>query len=441
MSQSGSRLRVANSLHSSAGAHLLCIIWNSLASPPAANPSCTPTHIKARSDMSSTSKPAKKKQAAGPSTSSSAALPTTISGFTVLPTAYSPTVTHVLYVRAHSAPKHKDSKGKQREELPEGRTLFLVNVPPDATERELTVLFKSSGTVERVVFSTDGAGAVQEDPMEGGEDSEDDEAEEEAAEEQESDEEDAEDDDEEAHSRPKKKRKVEEPKAPQIVPLPSVPLRTLRRTGHTAYVVFLDASSLARALKPPSKPYTWPTDTSVPRGLAHYTALYAAARPPLDVVRAHADSWMAAFEHEQAQKRQESKYRMGEAVVDEDGFTLVTRGGAYGKTLGGGVGVASKRFVREQAAEGEGAGGKRHRKKKDKKEKEAFYAFQVHEKKRKGACFVVVAPLDGSRPWLILGFRDHRLEKEIRGRQGEDRKVEAVAQVQAVLNVSLFLHL
>jgi len=35
---------------------------------------------------------------------------------------------------------------------PDGRTLFLVNVPPDATERELVLFFKHAGTVEKVVF-------------------------------------------------------------------------------------------------------------------------------------------------------------------------------------------------------------------------------------------------------------------------------------------------
>ncbi|KAM5534440.1 hypothetical protein V8D89_011907 [Ganoderma adspersum] len=344
--------------------------------------------------MGRSSKAAKTKEkhaaAVSSSPASTSSLPTTISGFTVLPIAYSPSVTHIIYARAHSASK-KNAKGKQKEELPEGRTLFLVNVPPDATERELTVLFKSCGTVERVVFSTGGGSSAAEDAMD--EDSD----EEEGDGEDEEDESDGEDgsgseDEEDGHSRPKKKRKISEPVAPKVVPLPSVPLRTFRRTGHTAYVVFLDSSSLARALKPPAKPYPWPIDRETPLGLEHYKALYSALRPPLDVVRAHADSWMEAFEHEQAKKRRESQYKKGEAIVDEDGFTLVTRGGAYGKTLGGGVGVASKRFMNEQAeaeagagagAAGTGTGGKRHRKKKEKKEKDAFYAFQIHEKKRK----------------------------------------------------------
>ncbi|KAI0775863.1 ribosomal RNA-processing protein 7-domain-containing protein [Trametes elegans] len=315
--------------------------------------------------MGSSSSPAKSKRTAAAvassAASSSTALPTTVSGFTVLPIAYSPSATHILYARAHSAPKHKGAKGKQKEKaaLPEARTLFLVNVPPDATERELTVLFKPCGTVERVVFSIgSGSSLQQEDVLEddGGSEDEDEGAQGGEAEGLQSEEDDAE-------SRPKKKRKVPQPQAPQVVPLPSPCVRTLRRTGHTAYIVFLDASSLERALKPPQKPYAWPIDEDTPHGLEHYTALYTALRPPLDVVRAHADSWMEAFEHEQAKKRQESKYHKGEAVVDEDGFTLQA------------VPAGARR---------RGTGSKRRRKdKKEKKEKDAFYAFQIHEKKRK----------------------------------------------------------
>ena len=332
---------------------------------------------------SSSPRTQKRTSVAGPS---SVPLPATVAGFTVLPIAYTQTATHIIYARPHSAPKHKGTKGKQREELPEGRTLFLVNVPPDATERELTVLFKHCGTVENVLFSIGGGNGTQnEEAGERGE-SEDEAAmdeDQEAADEESS----GSEGDGDSGSRPKKKRKIaiSQPDGPQVVPLPSIRLRTLRRTGLTAYVVFLDASSLSRALKPPQKPYAWPVDSETPLGLAHYSTLYSSLRPPLDVVRAHADSWMEAFEFEQAKERQESKYHKGEAIVDEDGFTLVTRGGAYGKTLGGGVGVASKQFITEQ---GDGAGvgnGKRHRKKKkEKKEKEAFYAFQIHEKKRKG---------------------------------------------------------
>jgi len=299
----------------------------------------------------------------------SSSLPTSVAGFTLIPVSYSGSSTHILYARSHSGSKKSkpNAKGKNID-FPEGRTLFLVNVPPDATEREITLFFKSSGTVEKVVF--DGESEVEAEQL--GEESDSEEGEGESEED--------EGGDVEQEERPRKKRKTGKDIAPQVVPLPSPSLRTLRRTGRSAHVVFLDESSLTRALASSSKPKTWPTDNSTPFGLAHYRALYQSLRPPLDVVKAHADSWMEHFEYEQAKKKQASKYRMGEAIVDEDGFTLVTRGGAYGKTLGGGVGVASKTFQDQQHEKS----GKRNRKnKKEKKEKDTFYAFQIHEKKRK----------------------------------------------------------
>lgn len=312
-------------------------------------------------------------------------LPKSIGGFTPIPIAYTPSATHILYARAHSNPKSsrasKDAgRGKGKEvAYPEGRTLFLVNVPPDATERELTLFFKPAGTVEQVVFDVDGDVLGGENESGYPSDSE-----------EEANVVDAVD---ESTQRPRKKRKTaKEDGPPEVIPLPTNTLRTLRRTGRSAHLVFLDASSLSRALSlssdinSKSKPRPWPTDEDSPLGLAHYLAAYHAARPPLDAVRAHADSYMTRFEWVQARERRASKYRMGEAVVDEDGFTLVTRGGAYGKTLGGGVGVASKQFQEEA---GGGNAGNRHRKKKtEKKEKEGFYAFHLHEKKRKGAICV-----------------------------------------------------
>ncbi|KIM36102.1 hypothetical protein M413DRAFT_449419 [Hebeloma cylindrosporum] len=281
-------------------------------------------------------------------------IPSNISGFSVIPVLYNSSTTHYLYARAHAS-----SKSNSRKVLPEGRTLFLVNVPPDATERELVLFFKHSGTVEKVIFDFD----VKE-PQNEATDSEEEDEDESMGEADE----------------PKKRRKTQKdkPVAPTLIPLPATPCRKLRKTGSSAYVIFLDSSSLERALASTSKPRTWPTSSEEPSGLAHYRALYDSLRPPLDAVRAFADSAIEVYEYEKAKKKQKSKYRKGEAVVDADGFTLVTRGGAYGKTLGGGVAVASKRFQRSgQAARNRGN-------KKEKKEKEGFYAFQKAEKQRTG---------------------------------------------------------
>ena len=287
-------------------------------------------------------------------------LPSTLSGFAVLPAILSKDATHVLYAKQHSASK----KSSSPDILPKDRTLFLVNVPPDATERELTLFFKPDGMVEKVVFDQR---AAEEEALNALDESED--------------EEDGEDDgelmevDEGRPAKKTKKSKIKDER-PSVVPLPSIPLRTFRRTGRTAFVVFLDGSSLTKALTPPHTPRPWPSSAE-PRGLAHYKALHTAMRPPLDAVRAHAESSITLFDYEEAKRKRTSEYRKGEAIVDEDGFTLVTRGGAYGKTLGGGVSVATKHFQET----GETATKK---KKKKQVEKEGFYAFQKHEKKRQG---------------------------------------------------------
>jgi len=292
----------------------------------------------------------------------------------------------MLYIRAHVGGSSKNAKKAQ---WPEDRTIFIVNVPPDATEREIAFLFKSCGTVEKVVFDAD-------KPAEGSD--------------EESDEDSAESDpaspSQEFHSRKKPKTtarsSTSEPIAPsrgqrpKVEPLPIAPLRTLRRTGQTAHVVFLDASSCTRALTLAQahagvKPILWPTnaDEERPRGLAHYIKRYESARPPLDAVRTHADSAIARFDFDLAARkaalRRESKYKKGEALVDEDGFTLVARGGTYGQAVGGGVGVASRKFMDEYAKGIQGKESRSKRKRhKEGKEKDAFYAFQVHEKKRNG---------------------------------------------------------
>ena len=289
--------------------------------------------------------------------------PLSISGFTVLPVLYNKSTTHYIYARIH-----EQAKTKARDTLPGGRTLFLVNVPPDATERQLSLFFNYAGTVEQVEFHGDSIADFPEEDISTSS-SEDSEVEQ-----------DVEADHDISQPRKKGKTSKEEHKKrpPEVVPLPTAPLRTFRRSGQNCHVVFLDSSSAESALASShiQKPRPWPLDPEVPTGLSHYLAQYNAIRPPLDVIREHARTAIDLYDYQKEKDKRKSKYKKGEAIVDEDGFTLVTRGGAYGKTLGGGVAVADKKFVAEVSK------GKRSKKKKEKRE--TFYAFQVHEKRRKG---------------------------------------------------------
>jgi ribosomal RNA-processing protein 7 len=145
-------------------------------------------------------------------------------------------------------------------------------------------------------------------------------------------------------------------------------------------------------------------------------------------VRAHADSAIARFDFDLAAwktaLRRESKYKKGEALVDEDGFTLVVRGGAYGQAVGGGVGVASRKFMDEHV---KGVHGKESRSKrkrhKEGKEKGSFYAFQIHEKKRNGASlflpFSVHLALTGDNSFAGT-------ETKVGARQGSCRETQGI---------------
>jgi hypothetical protein len=137
---------------------------------------------------------------------------------------------------------------------------------------------------------------------------------------------------------------------------------------------------------------------------------------------------MEVYEYNVLKEKQKARYKKGEAIVDEDGFTLVTRGGAYGKTLGGDVGVASKRFQRSV-----GEGKKRGQKKKEKKEKEGFYSFQKAEKQRAGLFSLFCGSF-----WIgliCLLYRIVRVETEVGRGQGEGRKTQGVEKIQALLNL------
>jgi ribosomal RNA-processing protein 7 len=293
------------------------------------------------------------------------ALPASMGGFSLIPITYSPSSTHFIYARPHSGSKKSANRA-----VPDGRTLFLVNVPPDATERDLVLLFKHCGTVERTIFDLEIAEEAQDSEEEDDDENVQDEAEQVV----------------EPEDQPRKRRKTSSDDKPKVIPLPQPPLRTLRTSGRTAHLVFLDSSSLDRALSPSPKPRPWPSSSEAPSGISHYSALYASLRPPLDAVRSHADSWMELYEHERRKAKQQSKYHKGEAIVDEDGFTLVTRGGAYGKTLGGEVGVASKKFQEGgRGGQYRSGNGNRNRNRKKGVEKEGFYAFQKAEKQRTGA--------------------------------------------------------
>ena len=298
---------------------------------------------------------------------------TKIGDFLVLTISYSPQATHYLYIRAHASRTASD-------DLPTDHTLFLVNVPPDSTERELITLFSTCGTIDKVKFGGQKALPELYDSFTSGDEGDEPTMQENVTMQV----------DEDTTKLLKNTKRDKKRPPPKVIPLPTVALRQMRRTGNTAYIVFTSTQGLSAALSLPSTSASdkarlvWPkfkvTSAAEPSGLTHYKARYRALRPPLVAVREHADSSMELFEHRQAlMSKRNSKYKKGEAIVDEDGFTLVTRGGAYGQTLGGGVGVASRKFMEEIKG-----GESQSKKKKKTVSKEGFYSFQTREKRIQG---------------------------------------------------------
>ena len=62
---------------------------------------------------------------------------------------------HPHVPHCHMLRKGAKRRGDKSVPLPNGRTLFVVNIPPDATERELTLFFNTCGTVEYIIINQD----------------------------------------------------------------------------------------------------------------------------------------------------------------------------------------------------------------------------------------------------------------------------------------------
>jgi len=167
-------------------------------------------------------------------------------------------------------------------------------------------------------------------------------------------------------------------------------------TCSNAHVVFLDASSLDRALKLPArfqtKPYKWQCERM--QGLSYLIERYRRHRPPHEAVKKHVDTAVARYSWIRAHPQwlMEQRARgdtttsvgvgikaagVGEngELLDEDGFVIVQRGNKYGRSGGedNTFGAMTPAFEEEL---------RQHPEKKKARELEDFYRFQFREKKR-----------------------------------------------------------
>lgn len=302
-----------------------------------------------------------------------------LAGFQPLPVLYGADadekdILHYMYIRPHASTS-KDS------ELPAGRTLFVVNVPVDASRDTLRELFRKAGAVELVHIHNVGDRQAQ----------------------------DADDDEEETVTN----MDTADPHAdqknapPKVEPLPQLEPQVLLRSCSSAHVVFVDESSLDRAMKLPkrlaAKPPTWPQPEARKTksglvGLPFFLDRFRLHHPPHEVVKRHVDSAIARYtwirSHPQwllDQRMQgNTKSSMGVGIqaasvgpngelLDDDGFVIVQKGNRYGRS-----GAEENTFAAITPEFEEEM--RQNPDKKKSKELVDFYRFQFREKKRQRTC-------------------------------------------------------
>ncbi|WWD19217.1 hypothetical protein CI109_103675 [Kwoniella shandongensis] len=317
--------------------------------------------------------------------------------------------THYMYCRPHTQTTKSTSSD---EALPEDRTLFVVNLPVDITERDLRTVFNKWGVVEDVRINGRGGEDVLERAVRGLSPEDNDE--------ESDDEDDNEDEDEQAakevdagaedgrveptfqgdknytltksqrRNLKKKKKNALPDSVPSIISLPSLNPRstTFGQSGlSSAHIIFLDTISITRLMSSPSSTSSAPISlpkysAGEPTGIEYYTSLHNALRPSLEEVKAFADSSMARFDHLHSLLLSSRAKKQGAgALVDEDGFTVVVRSGRYGRAGGRGdgvgkmgVGVASRGFDKKNKDKKKGLGAGAL---------EGFYKFQQLDQKRR----------------------------------------------------------
>ncbi|KAI8871941.1 hypothetical protein GQ42DRAFT_103060, partial [Ramicandelaber brevisporus] len=164
----------------------------------------------------------------------------------------------------------------------DGRTLFVLNVPIDATDAHLRSVFRSAGAIDSVKLN----GKIIAPPV----------------------------------------------------------LRELVYSGSSAHIVFLESESVDRIVNGncdlAAQGYKEFQDGSIPdTGISMWLAEYRSARPATELLQRDADTAIKAYN--EAVAEQQRQLAEVAAEPDDDGFTLVTRRGTGGATKHGTVTDAS----------------------------------------------------------------------------------------------------
>jgi ribosomal RNA-processing protein 7 len=294
--------------------------------------------------------------------------------------------THYIYVRPH-----KSSSATSEED----RTVFATNLPVDITERDLRLIFGKWGVVESVTLGREQAGDVLEKAVKGSLEEEDSDLSDDEEEEEEEVEQGEEGEKKEpqfihngqtgltkSQKRRAKRNKGLPPSIPTVTPLPSLTPRTYGPSGsHIAYITFLDSQSLSSVMSYSGPAISLPKfGNDLPTGIEYYKSLQSTSRPSHTAIKVFADTSMERYDRLHSLLLSSRARQKGAgALVDEDGFTVVVRGGRYGRTGGRGdegkkslgVGVAKRGLGPKEAKGGAAA-------------LTDFYKFQKVDRKRKG---------------------------------------------------------
>jgi ribosomal RNA-processing protein 7 len=284
--------------------------------------------------------------------------PSQIADYTILPLTLPPQrslqlpnpATHTLYLRPHApkVPTESDS-----------RSLFLVNVPADATSAHLRAVFASllgAGRFESVSFEGEKmAGVALAASVVAG-------------------------DTDKRSGGKKRKRGIETTDNREVEVLPRTWDRELHRSGSTAVVVLVDEKSVESTLKTIRKLHKssrkdglqWPVwgegvETKVATlGSARYAAHHALRYPDPVALQSNVDAFMTSFNDREAETARQAKKARN--IPDEDGFVTVTRGGRTGP-------------ARREDAENK----RREMEEKEREKRESmgnFYRFQMRERRK-----------------------------------------------------------
>ncbi|KAI8326082.1 hypothetical protein GQ54DRAFT_295011 [Martensiomyces pterosporus] len=281
-----------------------------------------------------------------------------IGGYKVLPVHFDGSETaHYIYFRHHKAIKEDIL-------LPSNRTIYMFNLPADATERDIRRLLHGVARVSRVVFhSVVGQDIIKSTAVEARLTSELATAVAEAA--------------EAKDKKPRKKHTKQQQNDDENGAKP-VPRTHLLTAGASAHVVLLEEEELSSVLNMKVEgrkewPARDPEDTSSPleyRGMSRYIYEYRAARPPTEMLKKEVDLYMAKFE--EAQYERERLLSQQQNVPDDDGFITVIRHGRKNKNTDGTATVTAATLESARAAG-------------QKKKQVAFgnmYRFQMRERKK-----------------------------------------------------------